>query len=258
MLAHAGTLIVAVGLAASCGTGHLSAQPRVEFEVASLKPGLPVSAQFNINLGSVEHGTLTLTNASLADCLLYAYSLSNKDQLAGPPWIKDKLTRFDIVAKAPADASNSQIRLMLQSLLTERFQMAMHREQRVLPYMALIPGKKGKSLPEARDDADTSGNRTAPGRIVHARMPMVTLATLLSRFLQEPVLDLTGFPGIYQVRLEWTPDPPLTDAPAAAGESDFPSIRRAVEEQLGLRLEPRKGPIEIIVVDHAERVPIGN
>jgi uncharacterized protein (TIGR03435 family) len=258
MLDAARNLVFAAGLAASCSTGLIHAQPPAEFEVASLKQGLPVSAQFNINLGSVEHGTLTLTNASLSDCLLYAYSLSNKDQLAGPAWIKDKLTRFDIVAKAPPDATNSQIRLMLRNLLNDRFRMAMHREQRVLSYMALMPGKKGTTLLEAKEDADVSANSTAPGRIVHARLAMVTLATLLARFLREPVLDLTGLPGVYQVKLEWTPDPPLTDVPAPDGDADFPAIRKAIEEQLGLRLEPRKGPLEILVVDSADRVPIGN
>jgi uncharacterized protein (TIGR03435 family) len=240
------------------GFTALQAQPPAQFDVASLKPGLPVSAQFNINLGSVEHGTLTLTNASLADCLHYAYSLSNNDQIAGPGWVKDKLVRFDIVAKAAPGASDAQIRLMLQNLLSERFQMAMHREQRVLNYMALTVGKKGSAMREASYDADTSHNSNAPGRIVSARLPMATFVTLLSRFLREPVLDLTGLPGLYEVKLEWTPDPPLTGAPEAAAESGFPSIRKAIEEQLGLRLEPHKGPIEVLVIDRAEKVPLAN
>jgi uncharacterized protein (TIGR03435 family) len=183
-------LLFLAGLAALC------AQPAAQFDVASLKPGLPVSGQFNINLGTIQHDTLTLTNASLADCIHYAYSLSNNDQIAGPAWIKDKLARFDIIAKAPGGASNAQMRLMLQNLLTERFQMAMHREQRVINYMALTVGKKGPTMREASEDGDTSRNSNAPGRIVSARLPMVTLATLLSRFLREPVLDLTGLAGL--------------------------------------------------------------
>jgi uncharacterized protein (TIGR03435 family) len=240
------------------GVTCLYAQPPAEFEVASLKPGLPVGGQFLINLGKVEHGTLTLTNASLADCMHFAYSLSNNDQIAGPAWVKDKLTRFDIVAKAPADATDGQIRLMLQNLLTARFQMAIHREQRALRYMALTVGKKGPTMREANDDADTSANSNAPGRIVSARLRMVTFVTLLSRFLREPVLDLTGLPGAYEVKLEWSPDPPLTGPADPGAELDFPAIRKAIEEQLGLRLEPRKGPIDILVIDRAERVPAGN
>jgi uncharacterized protein (TIGR03435 family) len=235
------------------------AQPAARFDVASLKPGLPVSSQFNINLGTVQHDTLTLNNASLADCLHFAYSLSNNDQIAGPAWIKDKLVRFDIIAKAPAATSDVQIRLMLQNLLIERFQMGMHREQRVLDYMALTVGKNGPTVRPASDDADTSRNSNALGRIVSARLAMVTFVTLLSRFLREPVLDLTGLPGLYEVRLEWTPDPSLTTAPDAGADAGvFPSIRKAIEEQLGLRLEPHKGPVEVLVVDHADKVPLGN
>jgi uncharacterized protein (TIGR03435 family) len=72
------------------------------------------------------------------------------------------------------------------------------------------------------------------------------------------VLDLTGLPALYQVKLEWTPDPQLTGTPDADPGGDYPSIRKAVEEQLGLRLEPRKGPIDVLVVDHALREPFGN
>jgi uncharacterized protein (TIGR03435 family) len=234
------------------------AQAPAQFEVASLKPGLPVGDRFNINLGSVSHGTLTLTNASLSDCLHFAYSLSNNEQLAGPAWITDKTVRFDIVAKAPATATNAEIRVMLRNLLTARFQMQFHREPRTLNYMALTVAGKGALPHEASADADTSGNSTVMGRIVSARLPMITLVTLLSRFLREPVVDSTGLTGLYEVKLEWTPDPPLTADPNAGGASDFPAIRKAIEEQLGLRLTPRKGPLDVLVIDHVEKVPIGN
>src|ERR1700685_4312419 len=95
---------------------------RPRFEVASLKPGQPIPGdKIYTNLGSISHGTLTLTNTSLADCLRYAFGLTSNDQLSGPDWIKSKVVRFDIVAKAPADTPLDQIRLMLQTLLTERF-----------------------------------------------------------------------------------------------------------------------------------------
>jgi uncharacterized protein (TIGR03435 family) len=244
------TLLLAVALA--------SAQSRPEFEVASLKPGLPVGDKFNINLGTLSHGTLTLTNASLADCLHYAYSLSNNDQLAGPSWITDKTVRFDIVAKAPSGATNAEIRVMLQTLLNNRFQIAMRREQRILKYMALTAGKDSSAIHKANEDADTSHNSNTIGRIVSARMPMLTLATVLSRFLGEPVVDLTGLPGLYEVHLEWSPDPALSGAANAVADSEFPSIRKAIEEQLGLRLEPRKGPLEVLVIDRALREPLAN
>src|ERR1700722_10268134 len=133
---------VAIVLMQSSASPQSPARP--QFDVASLKPGQPIPGdKIYINLGSFSHGTLTLTNTSLADCLKYAFNLTNNDQLAGPDWIKSKLVRFDIVAKAPPDTPLDQIRLMLQSLLTERFQLALHHEQRELSYVALVIGKKG-------------------------------------------------------------------------------------------------------------------
>lgn len=257
---------------------QLLAQPSAQsaapqFEVASLKPGQPLPpGNFNINLGTLTHGTLTLTNTSLADCLRYAFGLTNNDQLSGPDWIKSKVVRFDIVAKAPADAPLDQVRLMLRTLLTERFQLALHHEQKELSYLALVPGKKGPKLKPAIEDPDTSGNKYLMGRIVSNRISMITLATVLSRFTGQTVLDMTGLPGSYDLKLQWTPEDtpkaPTSGRGADAGASgdasptlvddSAPSLFGAVEQQLGLKLEVRKGPIDVIVIDHAERIPAGN
>ncbi|MGA3242421.1 MAG: TIGR03435 family protein [Bryobacteraceae bacterium] len=242
-----------------------AARPR--FEVASLKPGQPIPGdKIYINLGSLSHGTLTLTNTSLADCLRYAYGLTSNDQLAGPDWIKSKVVRFDIVAKAPPDTPLEQIRLMLQTLLTERFQLALHREQKELSYVALVIGKKGPKLREAIPDSDASGNKFLIGLIVSNHISMTTLATLFSRFTGQTVVDMTGLTGSYDLRVEWAPEhSPASTAPgrgADAGASTDgetgPSLFAAVEQQLGLKLEVRKGPVEIIAIDHAERVPAQN
>lgn len=238
------------------------------FEVASLKPGQTILGdQININLGTLTHGTLTLTNTSLADCLSYAYGLTNKNQIKGADWIKSKAVRFDIVAKAPGDAPLDRVRLMLQALLTERFQLALHREQKDLSYLALLVGKKGPKLQQAVPDSDASGNKSLMGRIYSNHISMITLAMLLSRFTGETVLDMTGLKGTYDLKLDWTPE----NAPKPAGSSGTgadavssidgdsgPSLFAAVEQQLGLKLEVKKGPLEIIVIDHAERVPIQN
>jgi len=240
---------------------------RPQFEVASLKPGQPVPGdKIYINLGSVSHGTLTLTNTSLADCLRYAFGLTSNDQLSGADWIKSKAVRFDIVAKAPADTPLGQIRLMLQTLLTDRFQLALHREQKELSYVALVIGKKGPKLQEAIPDSDASGNKFLIGRIVSNHISMTTLATLFSRFTGQTVLDMTGLTAEYDLKLEWTPEntPKLTatgtgaDAGASTDGESGPSLFAAVEQQLGLKLEVRKGPVEVIVIDHAERVPAQN
>jgi uncharacterized protein (TIGR03435 family) len=261
---------VAIGLVhlpASLAQLQANDAARPRFEVASLKPGQPIPGdKIYINLGSLSHGTLTLTNTSLADCLRYAFGLTSNDQLAGPDWIKSKVVRFDIVAKAPADTPLEQIRLMLQTLLTERFQLALHREQKELSYVALVIGKKGPKLREAIPDSDASGNKFLIGLIVSNHISMTTLATLFSRFTGQTVVDMTGLTGSYDLKVEWTREnSPSSAAPgrgADAGASmdgePGPTLFAAVEQQLGLKLEVRKGPVEIIAIDHAERVPAQN
>ena len=229
-----------------------------KFEVASLKPSPPSAGdKIYINLGSLSHGTLTLTNASLADCLRYAYSLTNNEQLAAPDWVMSKAVRFDIVAKAAGNTPIEQIRAMLQTLLTERFQIALHREQKQLSYVALVIGKKGAKLQEAVADSDASGNKFLIGQIFSNHISMTMLSTLLSRFPGQTVVDMTGLKGEYDLKLAWTPDNPAAAA-AIDASADGPSLFAAVEQQLGLKLDVRKGPVEILVIDHAEKVPVGN
>jgi uncharacterized protein (TIGR03435 family) len=235
---------------------------RPQFEVASLKPGQPILGdKIYTNLGSVSHGTLTLTNTSLADCLRYAFGLTSNDQLSGPDWIKSKVVRFDIVAKAPPDTPLGQIRLMLQTLLTDRFLLALHREQKELSYVALMIGKKGPKLQEAIPDSDASGNKFLIGQIVSNHISTMTLATVLSRFTGQTILDMTRLTGEYDLKLNWTPETALgrgADAGVSMDADTGPTLFAAVEQQLGLKLEVRKGPVEIIVIDHAEKVPVQN
>ena len=116
------------------------------------------------------------------------------------------------------------------------------------------------------EDSDASHNSFIPGKIISNRIPMATLVTLLSRFLGETVVDVTGLKGWYAVNLEWTPEPPESRRSSASQPgipppidvAPGPTVFSAVESQLGLKLEHRKGPLDVIVIDHAERVPVGN
>lgn len=225
------------------------------FEVASVK-AVPVLNWdlYRINLGTIKNDTVTLTNASLADCIRFAYGLTSDLQLSGPDWIKSKEVRYDIVAKALPDAPREQILQMMQALLTERFKLALHREKKELAYYALVVAKGGSKMHEA-SDAPVSATPAIQGqlRIVSNSMPMSTVATLLSRYMRAFVVDQTGLKGPFEVKLVWTPD----DRPVADDERG-PSVFTAVGEQLGLRLESRKGPMEVLVVDHAEKTPTEN
>ena len=227
------------------------------FDVASVKPVELKTDSYSINLGKINHGELTLGNATLADCMKFAYGLTNDIQLDGPEWIHRKgQIIFDIVAKAPPDTPREQLLLMLQGLLTERFKLVLHREERLASYVALTQSRKGLKMEVLDPSAPAVMNNTFHlGHIDSKGVYMPVLATVLSRFLRQAVLDMTGLAGRYAVKLDWTPDPVDPEkAPSVSG----PTIYTALQEQLGLKLEARKGPLEVIVIDHAERVPISN
>lgn len=221
------------------------------FDVATVKPSPPPQGDFiQINLGTLLNGTLTFDNASLSDCLKFAYGIVSDAQLAGPDWIESKDVRFDIVAKAPPNTPRAQIDLMLQNLLAERLKVSVHRETREIPHLALVVGKNGPRLIEAK----TSGpNPARRGHIDASHMSMPMLASLLSRFERQPIIDDTGVKGEFEVKLDWAPD----DA-VRPDDRSGPSLFTAVREQLGLRLESRKGPLDVLVVDRAEKIPVDN
>ncbi len=229
------------------------AQPA--FDVASVKAVEATDDLYRANLGTALYGTVELTNATLADCLKFAYGFSNDVQLEGPDWIQNKRIRFNIQAKAPPETPRDQLLLMLQALLNERFQLKLHRERKTRSYVAMVVGKKGIKMQPVPADAPPAQANNGPGHIISAKMTMTVVALLLSRFMRQPVLDMTGLQGPYAVHLEWVPDP-LTTASAEAPEGS--SVYTAIQEQLGLRLESRKGPLEVLVVDHAEKTPLPN
>jgi len=231
----------------------------LDFEVATVKtsPPPPEIDRININLGNFRNGKLTFGNASLSDCLKFAYGIVSDAQLAAPDWIKSKSVRFDIVAQAPPDMPRPQLELMLQRLLADRLKVVVHHEQKELPYVALVVGKNGPKMREVQADRAGPQNGAVRGRIAGSQVSMQLLATLLSRFERQTVVDMTGLKGVFEMKLEWTPD---DGRPAELNgvAIDGPSLFTAVQEQLGLRLESRKGPLDVLVVDHAEMAPTEN
>jgi uncharacterized protein (TIGR03435 family) len=228
------------------------AQPA--FDVASVKPSPPATGDsININLGTSSHGVVTLTNTTLSECLRYAYDLVGEDQISGPEWMRDRSLRVDIVAQAPPDTANDQLLLMLQRLLAERFRLTLHREPRPVAHLELSIAKNGPKLAEAKEGAPPFAQSYGRGLLARRHLTTHTLAVLLSRQLRQIVIDKTGLTGFYDIQIEWTPDgaPPDTVA-------DHPDIFAALQQQLGLKLEAKKTPIDIVVVDHAEKAPVGN
>jgi uncharacterized protein (TIGR03435 family) len=239
-------------LIATLALAHAAAQ---SFEVASVKAGAPIpfGENININLGTIRNGTLTLTNTTLSDCLKFAYELTSDSQIVGPDWIRNKEQRYDVIAKAAPATSRDEMLRMLQTLLTERFRIEMHHEPREMSYYAFVPAKKGLKMQASTETGSGDSDRNGGGHIVRRQISMTMLATLLARFeLHSVVLDMTGLKGTYKVDLEWLPANAKPDAPAS------PSLFTAVQEQLGLRLESRKGPVDVFVIDHAEKIPLEN
>jgi uncharacterized protein (TIGR03435 family) len=230
--------------------GFAAMAQRPAFDVASVKVSEPVpfGQNYNINLGRIQHGQFTLTNTTLSDCVRFAYNLVSDDQIAGPDWVKSKEFRYDIVAKSSPDASRERLLEMLQTLLAERFRMETHRELRPLEHYELVIPKGGPKMHKAAPDANSDLRFGTPPvlRISSQSMPMFRFVILLSRQLRQAVLDKTALSGEYDLNLEWTSD------------DSGPSVFSAIQDQLGLKLEARKSPVEIVVIDRAEKVPLAN
>ena len=227
------------------------------FEVATLKVSPPPEGdRIDINLGTFRNGRLTLTNVTLNDLIKFAYELAADEQLVGPDW--NRSVRFDVVALAAPGTPPDQLHLMTRELLADRLHLALRREQKVLRYLALAVGKGGARLQPAIADPPPNKGPQIRGRIAHNQMPMSLLASFLSRFERQTIVDQTGIAGLFEVKLDWAPDANLPAEDPAAPPPERAGLFAAVQEQLGLKLEPRRGPLEVLIVDRASKVPDGN
>ena len=155
----------------ACATGLFSADlPR--FEVATLKQSPPPHGRFvHITLGAIKGDRLYLTNVTLNDCVKFAYDLVSDDQISGPDWIRSKALLYDIVAVVPPNTSHEQVTQMTQTLLADRMKLVVHREQREMKYLALVPGKGGPKMPPA-DTSQERNNSAGGGHVTGNRASM--------------------------------------------------------------------------------------
>jgi len=234
----------------------LAQAPPSEFEVATVKvlPPPAIGTSFGINLGTYRNGSLTMNNVSLSEALQFAYELVSEEQVSGPAWIKSRDPMFEIVARTTANVELPMARVLTQKLLAERLKVVVRKEMRPVSFAALVQARGGARLVPA-DPARPGPPQTnyGPGRIIGSSTPMPVLALLLSRFERQLILDRTGLTGRYQVTLEY-----LAEGAVGGGDQSKPSLQSALEEQLGLRLEARREPIDAIVVDRAEKSPTDN
>jgi uncharacterized protein (TIGR03435 family) len=230
----------------------IQAQPA--FDTASVKPRKSDSKPGAGRRMRVSPEGITYTDVTLSDAIQAAYGIK-RYQVTGPDWIAS--ARYDIVAKAAGPVPEAQLKLMLQTLLSDRFKLTFHRETKDLPVYSMITGKKG---PKFHDSQGEGENRMYPegGSLVFKNYTMAALADFLARPADRPVVDKTGLTGRYDfsIRLLDGESPNIGDLKRAA--ADWQSIFTDMQEQLGLKLEAQKTAVEIMVIDHAEKVPTEN
>jgi uncharacterized protein (TIGR03435 family) len=190
---------------------------------------------------------------TLAGAILWANDIfdHNYKLPGGPQWIHRN--HYQIEGKAQAPATKKEMQAMLQSLLADRFKLKLHRESREMPVYALVLANAGSKLPSSTESCGENGCiGVAPGDFFAKSAKMEDIAATLSNMLDRPVLDRTGLSERYDLRMRFDPNSAKLYASEAAGRprSDAPSIFVAVQD-LGLRLEARRAPVEILVVDSA-------
>jgi uncharacterized protein (TIGR03435 family) len=234
-----------------------------EFEVASIKttPSDWRGGRW-IRMQSVHQ--FAARNHTLKTLLAAAFNVSPQAISGGPSWVDSD--RYDILAKTPGEALpnlNEQM-AMLRKLLTDRFTLTFHRESRELPIFALTVARGGSKLKESTASPDAPPEGPPPLIFMVApdliRLPgrsatIAELASVMQRVaLDKPVVDRTGLPAKYDFDLEWTPDETQFGGafPGSSDASAKPGLFAAIQQQLGLRLEATKGPVDVLVIDHVE------
>ncbi len=226
----------------------------LEFEVASIKPHDPrLPAQgMRVDPDGVTYSRVTLYECIRAAYGVYGFQISGAESF-GEIVLSD---RYDLVAKAGRKAGRAEIMQMLKALLADRFKLKVHRETKELRVYSLVTGKDGPKLHASEDDGDSDTERAAGGGLTFKRTSMPALAEFLSGLasIQRPVLDRTGIRGVFNFTL--TPyDIQLADPSGAVDKRalfTWPTIFTDVQS-LGLKLESTKAPVEMLVIDQAER-----
>jgi uncharacterized protein (TIGR03435 family) len=230
---------------AAATVGAQSAAP--SFEVAVIKENKSGSQNSSNRTAGERYSA---TNVSLISMLRTAYGVQ-EFQIAGyPGWAE--VDKFDVEAKMPTGANVRDFPLMLQSLLADRFKLAVHREPRQSPIYTLVVTKEGAKLAPgdpSKCGGSSCGLNATPTEIVGENVTMTQLAARLSRSIGTHVVDGTGLTGTYDFKVSWLPD----DRFVGRGASANPTLFTAIQEQLGLRLQSGRGPVDTLVVDRAEK-----
>lgn len=216
-------------------------EKRPAFEVASVKRVRDYSPIATMN-GDISHGRLTLNNAHIKQMIAVAYEIQGVRIEGGPGWISSDQFQIDARAEDP-ETTEKQVRVMLQSLLEERFQLRIHRETRLLPSFTLRTAAGGAKLKQAQAQGTDRCDRTMEGgryELACEHVQIETLTNALAIMLRAPVVDQTELTGDYDFSLSWEGDDMYSGVPDAVNK-------------FGLKLEMKKVPTEVLVIDRVER-----
>jgi uncharacterized protein (TIGR03435 family) len=280
-----GALLFTSVVAAASRLNSQSAQPlgqkRLSFEVASVKSDqsdAAATSRFALGPGDAfAPGALfAATNQPLIVYLRFAYKLGQTDLMDLPGWVYEE--RFDIEARAPGTPTKDGMRLMMQSLMAERFELRTHTERRTQSMFHLVLVKAGKTGPQLQRHPDDGSCTTAPrlelppipcgsvgpvpasragrARIVANGVTMTRIANFLknpSTGVDRPVIDHTGLSGAFDMSVEWSLAPDPAQPFSSQVEDVGPTFLEALRQQLGLTLKSTKGLVDVLVIDHVER-----
>jgi uncharacterized protein (TIGR03435 family) len=276
-LLAAATAVSASAGAQQAGSGGTS----LAFEAASVKPN--TSGDLRKSIGPAPGGRFLAANNTLRDLIPFAYGIPQTTAgfriVGGPTWIDED--RFDVTAKVDGTWTPREMSEMLRTLLADRFKLAAHHETRDLPIYTLVavPGRvrlRPSEVDQAACDARRAAiqrrepvppitpgarpicgaGRSAPGMITAVGSSMDALTSTLSPFVSRVVTNRTGLAGLFDFELKWTPDSipqAPADAPPLNIDPNGPSIFTALQEQLGLKLESTRGPVDVVVIDRVQR-----
>ena len=213
------------------------------FDVASIRLADP-----RTNGGWVQFppgGRFSVTRCNLKFIIQEVYGLKDYQIADAPKWISGWDFLYDIEAKSAGPATPPQVEAMAQALLADRFGLKVHRDTRDLPVYLLVPAKGGLKL---KPPSEKRGGieYVSPGFNRGRRTTIENLVRAISRELDRPVLDATGFTDPFDFDLHWAPE-------RGAPDDSLPSLFTALQEQLGLKLEPQKAPVPVLVIDHVEK-----
>jgi len=239
----------------------MAANANLVFEVATIKPSSPETRGQSILVGRGGSNLFTTTNTTLNDIITFAYDIHLRQVMGGPSWLESD--RFDITAKPEQQGipNIAQLRTMVQKLLAERFGLAFHREKREMPAYVLTVGKGTPKLTKNENGGLLPGfGGRGPGSIGVQNSTMAEFAGFLqARVLDRPVVDQTGITGKFDFTLAWRPDVAQLGPPGAAPTQLPPDVEArpdlftAIQEQIGLKLESSRAPVEAYVIDKVQK-----